>query len=155
MSFEVYWLLAIVTCKDKGCRVGQLCTFSRLQNMAFLDETSSMHEQQVRCASVHLISGVQLQCLLDFWLRKYNQCIYFSIVPHRDRFYTYQAACSCQQFLCHYYHCDSWKILNPMKHALPQPFLGVHYHLQLECAVAKLWSVGTHEIFSLKRYCTS
>ena len=27
--------------------------------------------------STYLISGVHLQCLLDLWLRKYNQFIYF------------------------------------------------------------------------------
>ena len=49
----------------------------QLQNMAFFDEISSVHEQKVWCASVHLISGVHLQCLLDVWLWKYNQFTYF------------------------------------------------------------------------------
>ena len=41
--------------------------------MAFYDEISSVHEQKVKCASVHLFSGVHLQCMLDSWLRKYNE----------------------------------------------------------------------------------
>ena len=48
-----------------------------LQSMAFFDKILSVHEQKVRCVSMHLISGVLLQCLLDLWLRKYNQLIYF------------------------------------------------------------------------------
>ena len=43
------------------------------------DEISSVHEQKVRCASVHLFSGVYLQCMLDFWLRKCNEFIYFML----------------------------------------------------------------------------
>ena len=34
-----------------------------------------MYKQKVRCAGVHLISGVHLQCLLDLWFRKYSQFI--------------------------------------------------------------------------------
>ena len=44
--------------------------------MAFYDEISNVHEQKVRCASVHLFSGVHLQCLLDFQLVKYSEFIY-------------------------------------------------------------------------------
>ena len=38
----------------------------RLQNMAFVNERLSVHEQR---ASVHLTSGVHLNCTLDYWLR--------------------------------------------------------------------------------------
>ena len=41
---------------------------ARLQNMAFSDETSNALKHKVRCASVHLFSGVHLQYLLDFGL---------------------------------------------------------------------------------------
>ena len=45
--------------------------------MAFFDEISSVPEQKVRCACVNLFSGVHLKCILDFWLRKYNEFVYF------------------------------------------------------------------------------
>ena len=51
-----------------------------------------MSKRSGRCASAHLISGVHLQCLLDFWLRKCNQFIYFSVVSHSERFCTEQHA---------------------------------------------------------------
>ena len=45
--------------------------------MALFDEILSVHEQRVSCAIVDSFSGVHLQCLVDFWLRKYNEFIYF------------------------------------------------------------------------------
>ena len=36
-----------------------------LQNLAFFDEISSVQEQNVRCASVHLVSSVHFKCAVD------------------------------------------------------------------------------------------
>ena len=57
-----------------------MCFLVQLQNMAFLDEISSVHEQKIMCASVHLISGVHLQYPLDLWLIYYGQFIYFLLI---------------------------------------------------------------------------
>ena len=82
--------------------------------MAFFNEILSVQEQKVRYASVHLFSGVQLQCLLEFWYRKYNEFIHFPL------FLTLKGSVpkgihESVQILLHYYHYDSWKILKSPK----------------------------------------
>ena len=47
-----------------------------------------MHEQIVQCASVHLFSGVHLQCLIDFWLRNLSEFYLFSVVSTLTGSYT-------------------------------------------------------------------
>ena len=54
----------------------RISVYPQLQNMTFSDEISSLHEPEIKCASVHLFSGVHLQCLLGFWLIKY-EFVYF------------------------------------------------------------------------------
>ena len=83
-------------------------TWPRLQNMALFDEILSGHEQKVRCASVHLFSGVHLQCELDIWFRKYSELIWK--INHA---------------------------LSPFN-TLPHPFLGVHYHLRQKISSVQL-----------------
>ena len=50
---------------------------TRLQNMAFFEEISSVHEPKIRCASVRLFSAMHLRCLLGVWLIKYSKFRYF------------------------------------------------------------------------------
>ena len=77
--------------------------------MAFLDEVSSVHEQKVRCATVHLFSGVHLQCLLDIWFTKYCELIYCVL------FLTLKGSIPNSMHIIgarilNYYRYDSWKI---------------------------------------------
>ena len=82
---------------------------------------------------VHLFSRVNLQCMLDFWLRKYNEFIYFPL------FFTLKGSVPnimdiSRAIFLHYY----WENIqiSQKNHALstfhipPNTFLGVHYHLR-------------------------
>ena len=120
------------------------CILSQLQNKALFDEILSVHEQKVRCASVHLFSGVHSVFLLDIWLRKYSELIYFIFfltlkgsVPNSMRISGAR--------ILHCYRYDSWKIFGSQVHhtlssfnTLPHPFLGVHYHLRQKISSLQL-----------------
>ena len=55
-----------------------------LQGMAFFDEISSVHEEELMCASVHLVSGVLFKCTLNFLAYNVNQFSYFLLSFHLE-----------------------------------------------------------------------
>ena len=58
---DFFELLNVIRCGRNSAYETGLTTSS----VQHFDEISSVHEQRVRCASVHLFSGVQLQLTLD------------------------------------------------------------------------------------------
>ena len=56
---------------------------TQLQSLADFDEISSEHKQNLRCASVHLVSGCTVSVHLTFWVRK-SKYGYFLYVMLRN-----------------------------------------------------------------------
>ena len=110
--------------------------------MAFFDKIFSLHKHKVRCASVHLISGVHWQCLLNFWLRKYSQFIYCLL------FFTMKGSVQNSKHISRATFTSLFKITkkpHPVTFQHPTtPIYGCTLSFatnNLECAVAKLYSV--------------
>ena len=60
----------VLRCFQPHCRVG------------ILDEITRVHEQNVRCASVHLVSSMHCKCTIDFFaytVDKFGGFLYFML----------------------------------------------------------------------------